>query len=323
MICILALIVFGIMGIFSATHRRLAAQAFDCVFRRITLRKCQSGLDIQLKSRLVGSLMQKSPKLAGFAFKYFEVFSWLFVILTVWSIIATAQSGYNYYLYGNCNGPVDEGFCIFDPLGEHSKFSDAGLQQALSSTSGSCHGEQSANETSATRADSKQLTAEKVDTELFFTYSKGAENNVLFIGCYTCPYTREAYPTIKKLMERNDVNAVFAHFPVKDHTEALSEYAVCIYNQDKEKLVKFNDLIFETDASLLADGKIIAEIAAKAGTDAKKLGECLNSSETKEKVKKQTGEIVKTGVYGTPTVFVNGEAVVGPKQYRVYTRLLK
>jgi len=32
---------------------------------------------------------------------------------------------------------------------------------------------------------------------------------------------------------------------------------------------------------------------------------------------------IKTGVYGTPTVFVNGEPIVGPKPYRVYERLLK
>jgi protein-disulfide isomerase len=27
---------------------------------------------------------------------------------------------------------------------------------------------------------------------------------------------------------------------------------------------------------------------------------------------------VKTKFYGTPTIFINGEALVGPKPYRVY-----
>jgi len=59
MICVLAMIVFGIMAIFSASHRPIAKEAFDCVFRRITLKKCKSGLDVRLKAKLIGKLMQK------------------------------------------------------------------------------------------------------------------------------------------------------------------------------------------------------------------------------------------------------------------------
>jgi len=31
----------------------------------------------------------------------------------------------------------------------------------------------------------------------------------------------------------------------------------------------------------------------------------------------------KTGFYGTPTIFINGKAFVGPKPYRVYAIALK
>lgn len=311
MICIIALVVFSIMGIFSASQRKLAVQAFDCVFRRLTLRKCQSGLDIQLKSKLVGKLLNKSPKAARFTFKYFEVISWIFVILTIWSLVVSVQSGYNYYLYGNCNGPESDAFCIFDPLGEHSKYSDTSLQQSLSSE-GTC---------SLPTTEPKKLSLENINTNLFFNFNKNAENNVLFIGCYSCPYTREAYETIKKLMDRDDVNAIFAHFPVKDHSELLSRYAICVYEQNK--LIEFNDIIFNTDPELFKDEKNIKEIINSLGLDKTKLDPCLISSKTKELEQKQIDEIKKIGVYGTPTVFVNKEPVIGPKQYRVYTRLLK
>jgi len=52
MICVVALIVFGILGIFSAKYRVIAKEAFDCVFRKITLRKCDSRLDSRLKSEI-------------------------------------------------------------------------------------------------------------------------------------------------------------------------------------------------------------------------------------------------------------------------------
>ena len=67
MICILAMVVFGIMGIFSASHRKLAKEAFDCVFRMITFRPCNSTFDQRMKGKIVGKLINKSPRMSGFS----------------------------------------------------------------------------------------------------------------------------------------------------------------------------------------------------------------------------------------------------------------
>ena len=113
MICVIAMIVFGILSIFSASYRPVAKEAFDCVFRRITLRKCESGLDTRMKSKIVGKLMIKSPGFARQVYVHFEKISWFFVILFFVSLFFTGQAVYNIVLYDNCNGPVDEnGFCI-------------------------------------------------------------------------------------------------------------------------------------------------------------------------------------------------------------------
>jgi len=113
MICVIAMIVFGILAIFSASYRPVAKEAFDCVFRRITLRKCESGLDTRMKSKIVGKLMIKSPGFARQVYVHFEKISWFFVILFFVSLFFTGQAVYNIVLYDNCNGPVDEnGFCI-------------------------------------------------------------------------------------------------------------------------------------------------------------------------------------------------------------------
>ncbi len=50
--CVVALVVLSIMGIFSASNRALAKEAFDCVFRRITLRPCPTGFDEKIKARV-------------------------------------------------------------------------------------------------------------------------------------------------------------------------------------------------------------------------------------------------------------------------------
>ena len=80
MICIIALVVFSIMGIFSLTYRNLAKEAFDCVFRRITFRPCNTGFNEKIKSQLVAKLLNKSVFAARIFNKYFEVFSWAFLI---------------------------------------------------------------------------------------------------------------------------------------------------------------------------------------------------------------------------------------------------
>src|SRR3990167_9583355 len=114
MICLIALPILAIMALFSATHRRLFLEAIDCVFRKATLRKCQTGLDERLKSKISGRLINYSPKIGGFVFRRFEILSFIFLILMIASLLFSAQGIYNYIKYGNCNGVNSEDFCIFN-----------------------------------------------------------------------------------------------------------------------------------------------------------------------------------------------------------------
>lgn len=61
--------------------------------------------------------MSKSPKIASLTYKHFVALSWLFTILFVLSIIYSGMGIYNYIKYGNCNGPHNDAFCIFNPIG--------------------------------------------------------------------------------------------------------------------------------------------------------------------------------------------------------------
>ncbi len=303
-LCFVAMFVFGVMGIFSATHRKIAWEAFDCVFRKITFRKCQTGLDTKLKSQIVGKLLKFSPKTGRFVFKHFQIMSWLFTALFIWSMVATAIAGYNFYAYGNCNGPQEDGFCIFDPTGSNSKVSSVEDVCVVDPTI------------------EKELTLEGVNLALFPHYNLGAKNEVVFIGCYHCEYTRDAYDNIVKLRDREDVEFTFAHFPVKGESDHVTDISNCVYGADPDKLKEFNDIIFKADAVKIGDVNEVLDIVESVGLDKSKIQECMNSTEINELRVKQFEELLKTNIYGTPLVFVNGEPVVGPKPYRVYKRLL-
>jgi len=118
MICIIALAVFSVLAIFSMRYRPLAKEAFECVFLRMTFRKCTTGLDTRLKSTIVGRVMKKSPRAAKITYNYFELFSWLLVLLMIGSLFYSAYGLYNYAVHGNCNGEQATSFCIYDAAGE-------------------------------------------------------------------------------------------------------------------------------------------------------------------------------------------------------------
>jgi len=75
MICIGALIVFGILGIFSATHRAYAKEAFDCVFRRVTLRPCNTQFDKKMKAKVTAKIMKRSKPTARLVNHNFQTIS--------------------------------------------------------------------------------------------------------------------------------------------------------------------------------------------------------------------------------------------------------
>jgi len=114
MICLIALITFAILGIFSAKYKEYAKEAFDCVFRRLTLRKCNTAFDKKVRARASTKLMKRNKALGGFVFKHFETIGWIFTILLMVSLVYSAYTVYNLAIYGSCDPQTPE-TCVFTP----------------------------------------------------------------------------------------------------------------------------------------------------------------------------------------------------------------
>lgn len=113
-VCLLAMIVLAILSIFSVGYRQLAKEAFDCVFKRMTLRPCTTGFDQKIKSKFISRLMSY-PKLARFTYRNFELLSWIFTILLFISSAYTVYSVYNLAVYHTCDPQHPEN-CVFTPM---------------------------------------------------------------------------------------------------------------------------------------------------------------------------------------------------------------
>jgi predicted DsbA family dithiol-disulfide isomerase len=306
MFCIVALVVLSILGIFSASNRQLAKEALDCVFRRVTFRPCITGFDVKMKSKILGSVINRSETAARFLNKNFELLSWIFFILLLGSSIWTVRGGYLFYTTGSCNGINSEAFCVFDPSGANNQVS------AISAT---CR--------VPTGKSNNGLTLDGVDTSGWPVKNPGAKDKIVFIGCYGCDYSRKAYPIIRDLVAKYNVELVFNEYPTKLPTNYLSKIGLCVYKEDQEKYWKLNDTLFVTDKTELVDEAAIQKILVGLGLDAAKITACAADPQTEDTSRHMIDEIGKTNIYGTPTIFINGKPMVGPKPYRVYAIALK
>ncbi len=198
MFCIVAFVVLSVLGIFSATNRQLAKEALDCVFRRVTLRPCNTGFDEKVKSKILGSVINRSEGAARFLNKNFELLSWIFFILMIASTVYSARSLYLFYVSGSCNGLNQEAFCVFDPSGKSNQ---------VSTVTEGC---------SVTQVTARDVSLAGLDLSGFPIRNAGSTGQIVFIGSYGCDYTRQTYPMIRDLANKFNVSFTYLDYPVKE-----------------------------------------------------------------------------------------------------------
>ncbi len=297
MICLLALIVFGILGIFSVSHRKLALEAFDCVFRRITFRKCESRLDVRLKSKITGRILRKNKALGRFVYSNFEIISWVFTILLIASLAYTAFGLYNYAVYGNCNGDKG-GFCIYD---------------SISHETDTC--------TTTDAVVGSLITPGELPEWIPNVGNMSSDVRIIEFGCYSCPYTRSFEPDVVKLVSEYGDRVEFSFVALPDNHHLLSwEAAYAARCAAKLGMFwEYHNLLLSTDFKEESD---FSDLATSIGLDAFAFNSCMADSSTIQDVEAQHEIGIGAGVYGTPTFFVNHRVVVGPESYKQLTRVV-
>jgi protein-disulfide isomerase len=309
MICILAFIVFGILGVFSAKYRNIAKEALGCVLKRIQLKKCDTALNVKLKSELVGKFMKLSPGFGRFMYKYFECFSWFFLILTLVTIGLMGQGIYYYAVYGNCNGPNSDQFCIFDPMGTNTPKNDTEPQ--ICSIPG--------------HVENKTLTVPPIGELHLGSYKGNVEAKVVIIefGCYSCHYTQLAEPTVKKILEHygDKILYVYKDFPLSlTHENALlaSEASHCAC--DENSYWEYRDYLFANQPKQYYDD--LLKYAQELGLDEENFKTCLDAEKYKDYVNENYRVGFDSGITVTPTFFINNQTIVGAKDYKEFKKII-
>ncbi len=224
----------------------------------------------------------------------------LLLASSIWSV----RGVYLFYTTGSCNGLNSSGFCVFDPTGANNQVS-AGAGCNIKPKNES------------------DLSLKGIDLSDYPVLNPDARDKIVMIGCYHCDYTRKAYPMILELANRYHASFTYINYPTKESTDYFSRLAYCANQQSPGQFWQLNDQFFTGDKTQLDNPAYVEQSLTEAGIDVKSMQACESSPQTETAVQKQLKEIQKTRFYGTPTIFINGKAFVGPKPYRVYAIQLK
>jgi protein-disulfide isomerase len=142
-------------------------------------------------------------------------------------------------------------------------------------------------------------------------------------GDFECPYCGEAYPELKAVQETMGDSLCFAfrHFPLSNvhpHAERAAEFAEAAATIDR--FWEMHDLLYENQQAL--DDRSLAGYATQLGLD-KALIESALRGDFAERIRRDFTSGVRSGVNGTPCLFINGQRYDGPRDTDSLLELFK
>jgi protein-disulfide isomerase len=146
-------------------------------------------------------------------------------------------------------------------------------------------------------------------------------------GDYQCPHCRAAYPVLKRVQQRlgDQLRFVYRNFPISQahpHAEHAAEAAESVAVRGGEQAFwTMHDLIFEHQFDSLMDDAL-ASYAAEAGVSADDVLDDLQAERYRARVHDDFMSGVRSGVNGTPSLFVNGVRYDGPRDEETLVAVL-
>jgi protein-disulfide isomerase len=132
-------------------------------------------------------------------------------------------------------------------------------------------------------------------------------------GDFECPYCGAEYPELKAVQRAmgDALCFVFRHFPLRQaHPNALRAAEFAEAAATIGKFWEMHDLLYENQQSLTEQDMVA--YAARLGFDAQ-LIESARNGHFSSRVQLDFRSGVRSGVNGTPSLFLNGERYDGPR----------
>ena len=130
---------------------------------------------------------------------------------------------------------------------------------------------------------------------------------------FHCPFCRQAYSTVKNLLQKYDgkIKLAYRDLPLMEVDTELSAAEASRCAGDQGQFWSYHDLLFESQGEYGPSD--FMTFADSLHLNVQQFRECMNSRKHKDQVKQDFQEALRLGATGTPYFFVNGIPINGAR----------
>ncbi|MBI4020020.1 MAG: DsbA family protein, partial [Candidatus Aenigmarchaeota archaeon] len=161
-----------------------------------------------------------------------------------------------------------------------------------------------------------------------------AKVTVIEFSDFQCPFCRrfwsQTLPEIKaNYIDTGKIKFVYRDFPLDSiHPGARPAAVAAGCAEEQGKFWEYHDKIFEEEnrqgqGTVQFTNDDLKRWAGEIGLNAEQFNSCLDSNKYNDEVSKDFQDGAAAGVSGTPTVFVNGRAIVGAQPFAAFQQAIE
>jgi protein-disulfide isomerase len=145
--------------------------------------------------------------------------------------------------------------------------------------------------------------------------SAKAPVTLVLFSDFQCPFCGRVEPTLAEVERSygNKVRVVWKHQPLPMHPQAIPAAEAAEAAREQGKFWEMHDKLFQNQQAL--SPAVYTQLAKELGLDLARFDAARQSDKTLARIHEDQALAGRMGVNGTPTMFVNGERVVGAVQF--------
>ncbi|HEX8112757.1 MAG TPA: DsbA family protein [Kofleriaceae bacterium] len=143
-------------------------------------------------------------------------------------------------------------------------------------------------------------------------------------GDFQCPFCRQAFYALRNIEDRfqNDLRLVYRHFPLAEiHPLALIAAEASEAAGAQGRFWEMHDTLFQNQPNFQPEELI--GYASQLGLDVDAFTEDLMALRHRDRIREDFMGGVRSGVNGTPSLFINGELFDAPAEERLLARAIE